>query len=62
MNAQQQMEAKIAKLSTEALKDMVLKLHADMRDGAEIALSAVLDALMNRLPEDDFVAFCDQVA
>lgn len=62
MTAQQQIEAKIAKLSTEALKDMAIKLYADVRDGAEIVLSAVLDALMARMPEDEFVTFCDQVA
>jgi hypothetical protein len=53
--------AKVSKLSTEALKDMAAKLYVDNRDEAQIVFSAVLDALMGRLPEADFVAFCASV-
>jgi hypothetical protein len=59
MNAAEKMTRKIAAQSTDALKDMASKLYADMREGADIVFSAVLDALMARLPEEEFVAFCD---
>ena len=61
MNAAAKLTAKIEAQSTDALKDMASKLMADMRDGAEIVLSAVLDALMVRLPEDQFVALCEKL-
>lgn len=50
--------ARIAKLSTEMLKDMIRKLNNDFRDGADLVQSAALDALMSRIPEAEFVAFC----
>src|ERR1700744_6385690 len=53
--------AKVSKLSTEMLKDMAAKLNDDFRDGADLVQSAVLDALMARLPEAEFVAFCDSL-
>ncbi|TIU12443.1 MAG: hypothetical protein E5W44_07205 [Mesorhizobium sp.] len=53
--------AKIEAQTTDALKDMAAKLVSDMRDGAEIVLSAVLDVLMVRLPEDQFVALCEKL-
>ena len=59
MTAQQKLTARVAGLSTAMLKDMAGKLLADQRDGSEIVLSEVLDALMGRLPEAEFVAFCE---
>ncbi len=56
---QQKIDAKIAKLSVPALKDMAAKLMVDQRDGSEIVLSAVMASLMRRMPETDFVAFCE---
>lgn len=61
MTAQQKLTSKIASQKTEALKEMAAALYADMRDGADLVFSAVLDALMARLPEDDFVAFCEKM-
>ena len=51
--------SRIQTLSTEMLKDIAQKLNGDFRDGADEAQSAVLDELMARLPETDFVAFCE---
>jgi DNA-directed RNA polymerase specialized sigma24 family protein len=51
--------AKITGLTTEMLKDMAARLTDDFRDGADLVQSAVLDALMSRLPEAEFVAFCE---
>lgn len=57
--AQQKINTKVDALSTPTLKDMAGKLMASDRDGSEIVLSAVLDALMGRLPEAEFVTFCE---
>lgn len=51
--------AKISTLTTEMLKDMAIRLNSDFRDGADLVQSAVMDALMARMPEAEFVQFCD---
>lgn len=52
-------EAKVAKLSTSMLQEMVPTLFASDADGSEIVLSAVLAQLEKRLPEAEFVAMCE---
>lgn len=59
MGATEKMAKRIAAQSTASLKEMAAKLYVDMRDEASIVLSAVLDALMLRLPEAEFVSFCE---
>lgn len=61
MTAQQKFTATIEAQNTSSLKEMAVKLFSDTRDGAELVFSAVLDVLMNRLPEDEFVAFCEEM-
>jgi hypothetical protein len=56
-----ELQSKIEAKSTDALKDMAMKLMADMRDGVEIVLSAVLDVLMVRMPEGEFVDLCEKM-
>lgn len=51
--------AKVSKLSLSMLTDMAAKLFADTRDGSEIVFSAVLGELERRMPEAQFVAFCE---
>lgn len=51
--------AKVASLSIATLKDMAARLNTDFRDGADLVQSAVLAELMARLPEAEFVSFCD---
>lgn len=53
--------AKIATLSVEMLKDMAHKLFNDTREEADVVLSAVLDRLMVIMPEDAFVALCMEI-
>ena len=57
--AQQKLTARISGLSITTLKDMAAKLMNDQRAGTEIVLSAVMDSLMGRLPEAEFVSFCE---
>lgn len=59
MTATEKLNAKVAALNTEALKDMAGKLMRDTREGSEIVLSAVLDTLIGRLPEAEFVKLCE---
>lgn len=61
MTAQQKITAKVSRLSVAALKDMAKKLMVDTRDEAGIVLSAVLDTLMAKMPEDKFVSFCEEM-
>ena len=61
MTAQQKMTAKIASRSTASLIEMASLLYSDVRAESDIVLSAVLDALMGRLPEGKFVALCSKL-
>lgn len=53
--------AKVSALPVKTLKEMAVKLFNDTREGSEIVLSAVLTALEAKIPEADFVAFCDAI-
>lgn len=53
--------AKVFALPLKTLKEMAIALFNDDRDGSEIVLSAVLSALQVKLPEVEFVAFCDAI-
>lgn len=61
MTAQQKMTSKIASRSTASLKEMAIVLFSDARAESGLVLSAVLDALMARLSESEFVAFCSKM-
>jgi len=61
MNAKQKIEAKVSALSIATLKDMAKQLIADTRAEADIVLSATLDALMVKMPEEAFVTFCGEL-
>ena len=61
MTAQQKLTAKVSNLKVAMLKDMAKKLVADTRSESDIVLSATLDALMVKMPEDQFVAFCQEL-
>jgi hypothetical protein len=53
--------AKIETLSTVDLKEMAIALADDFRDEADMVLTAIMNALMNRMAEADFVAFSDSL-
>jgi hypothetical protein len=53
--------AKVSKLSVAMLKDMAVKLFDDTREGSDLVMTAVLNQLEARLPEAEFVAFCDAI-
>ena len=53
--------AKVSALPLKTLKEMAVALFNDSREGSEIVLSAVLSALEAKMPETEFVAFCDAI-
>lgn len=57
----EKIEAKVAALPTKTLKEMVVKLFNDTREGSEIVFSVVLNSLEKRLTESEFVALCDSI-
>lgn len=54
-----QITARIGKLSTSDIKEMAIAISQDLQDGAELVEAAILDELMQRMPEAEFVAFCE---
>jgi hypothetical protein len=52
-------ETKVSGIEISQLKEMAAILSNDMQDGAEIVYASVLNELMARMPENEFVAFCD---
>lgn len=53
--------AYIANVSTAQLQEMAGKLFTDNQEGADIVFTAVMDALEARMPEVEFVDFCDDI-
>lgn len=52
---------KIERHDTATIKEIVKKTNNDFRTGAGMVFDAALDVLMKRLPEPEFVAFCEEV-
>ena len=48
----------VAGYTVEQLCDMAARLSADFRPEAGTVLDAVLEALMAKMPEADFIRFC----
>ena len=54
--------ARLENLSISELGEMAARLVNDYRDGAEIVLSAVMNTLESKMPEADFIRFCEKLA
>jgi len=52
---------KFSKLSTEELIKSANRLKNDFSDAASCMFDAVLDILMKRMPDQDFIKFCDNL-
>lgn len=48
-------------ISTKELVATVKQYNNDFRDGVEIAVDAIIDILMERLPETEFVELCNSL-
>ena len=52
---------KFSKLSTEELIKSAKQLNNDFSDAANYMFDVVLDILMERMPEQDFIKFCNEL-
>jgi nitrogen regulatory protein PII-like uncharacterized protein len=52
---------KFNRLSTEELIKSAKQLNNDFSDAATYMFDVVLDILMERMPEKDFIKFCDNL-
>ena len=52
-------KAQVAGLGVEQLKEMATMLMRDYREGTDLVFQVVMGALESRMPETDFVTFCD---
>lgn len=51
----------IEKFSTEELKNQAASLMSNLEDGADFVMDLIMDVLIERMPEDEFVSFCDTI-
>jgi hypothetical protein len=51
--------ARTESLSIAKLQEMAQLLNDDFREGADMVMSAVINALEAKMPEAEFVAFCE---
>lgn len=61
MTAQQKLNAQISRLSTEQLLEIALRMALDTSDEAIIVCAKVDGELARRMPEDQFIAHCEQI-
>ncbi len=53
---------KLSLLSLEEVADIAARMNADTSNEAGIVLEAALEVLETKMPEADFVRFCDKLA
>ena len=54
-------KSRIKELTTETLKEMAAQLMDNFEDGAGVVFMYVTNELEERMPEADFVQFCDNL-
>jgi hypothetical protein len=52
---------KLQNISTSELIIEVKKLANDFSNGADIVFNIAMDVLMNRLPENEYIEFCNSL-
>ena len=52
---------KFSGLSLNELKKSAQTLNSDFSDVADLMMNAVMDLLMERMPEQEFIKFCDEL-
>lgn len=53
--------AKVAAIGTEQLKEMLVALFHNHEEGSMIVFKVVMDELERRMPESEFVSFCEGI-
>jgi len=59
---QNELTNKLSKLSVNEVAEIVAKMFSDTRNEAGIILDAALEVLEAKMPEADFVRFCEKLA
>lgn len=59
MTAKEKMRSLIKEQTTDQLKEMAQQLKDNFEEGAGVSFVFVLDELEIRLPEKEYVEFCD---
>jgi len=54
-------KSKLARTSTNLLKKMASDLMINFEDGAGVVFNMVLSELENRMPEPEYISFCDSL-
>lgn len=52
---------KFSKLSISELKKAAISLNDDFSNAADLMMNAVMDLLMERMPEQEFIKFCNEL-
>jgi nitrogen regulatory protein PII-like uncharacterized protein len=52
---------KFSGLSLNELKKSAQTLNSDFSDVADLMMNAVMDLLMERMPEQEFIKFCNEL-
>jgi nitrogen regulatory protein PII-like uncharacterized protein len=52
---------KFSGLSLNELKKSAISLNNDFSDAADLMMNAVMDLLMERMPEQEFIKFCNEL-
>jgi nitrogen regulatory protein PII-like uncharacterized protein len=52
---------KFSGLSLNELKKSAQTLNNDFSDAADLMMNAVMDILMERMPEQEFIKFCNEL-
>ena len=53
--------SKFQSVKTEELIATVKRMNNDYRDGVDLVIDAIMDILMVRLPENEFVELCNSL-
>lgn len=59
---QNELTNKLSKLNMNEVAEIVARMFNDTRDEAGIILDAALEVLETKMPEADFVRFCEKLA
>ena len=57
-----ELHRKMNQMSMDELADIVVRTFNDAREEAGIVLEIALSALESKMPESDFVRFCDKLS
>ena len=57
----QAMTEKLSKFSAFDLKNQIIEMNNDFRDGVDMVHAVALEVLCSKIPESEFLAFCETI-